>query len=184
MKNKNLWAPWRYEYLKTLSYDQPADSASCFFCDYWNHPEKDQENLVLWRTPKSLVLLNRFPYTGGHLLIAPADHVADLQQLEPATLLELMLLIRDAQKTLTETIQPHGFNIGININRCAGAGLPDHIHIHIVPRWDGDTNLLSVCSDIRVISQSLQELHQNLRETSQKLNLPAASTPRDETENK
>jgi len=184
MKNKNLWAPWRYEYLKTLGDDQPAAPAQCFFCDYWNNPDKDQDNFVLWRTQKSLVLLNRFPYTGGHLLVAPADHVGDLQQLAPDTLLELMLLTRDAQTTLTETIKPHGFNIGININRCAGAGLPDHIHIHIVPRWDGDTNLMSVCGDVRVISQSLQELHQNLHETSQKLNLPAVSTPRDEQENK
>ncbi len=169
----NLWAPWRLDYLKTLdARDKEPDGNVCFLCNYWNQPEKDVENLVLWRTQRCLVVFNRYPYTGGHLLIAPAQHVSDLDGLDDGTMLELMSLARDAQTVLKEAIKPHGFNLGINLHRCAGAGLPDHVHMHLVPRWDGDTNFMSVIGDVRVISQALDDLYGELKKVSITLKLP------------
>ena len=121
---------------------------------------------------KSIVILNHFPYNNGHLLIAPARHVPDLDQADDEELLELTKLVRESQKALSLAIKPHGFNIGMNFGRCAGAGLPDHLHIHIVPRWDGDTNFMHVCGDTDVISQSLTELLGLLKQISKEHNLP------------
>jgi ATP adenylyltransferase len=118
-------------------------------------------------------VLNLFPYNNGHLLIAPIRHVFDFDQASEEEILEMMKLVREAQKVLTLTIKPHGFNIGINLGKCAGAGLPEHLHIHIVPRWNGDTNFVRTCSDTYLISQSLTELLALLKQTSAKLGLPA-----------
>jgi len=176
MKQHNLWAPWRIDYLKSLEENHSSsEPKGCFLCEYWTNPHHDEKNLVLWRTSLCLVVFNRFPYTGGHLLIAPSAHVGDLHQLDEATLLQMLLLARQAQKALTQAIKPHGFNLGININHCAGAGLPDHIHMHLVPRWEGDTNFMSVTAQVRLISQSLEDLYHQLKEISQKLNLPDLS---------
>jgi len=175
MNNHNLWAPWRIEYLRSFSKAEVNNLSSppkCFLCEYGKAPEIDKENLVLWRTDYCLVLFNRFPYTGGHLLVAPRKHVSGIGDLSEKTLLEMMLLTRDAQKVLDQAIRPHGYNIGININRCAGAGLPDHVHLHIVPRWNGDTNFMSVTGNARVISQSLEELYEQLGKISLQLDLP------------
>lgn len=173
MDNDNLWAPWRIAYLKSLEEEEPG---GCFLCTYWNKPDHDKKNLVLWRTRRCLVVFNRFPYTGGHLLVAPAAHVPDLADLDNDTMLDMMLLTRDAQKVLTETIKPQGFNIGINISRCAGAGLPGHVHLHLVPRWDGDTNFITTVGRVRVISQALEELYDQLAEISRRLQLPTVKS--------
>jgi ATP adenylyltransferase len=167
VQQENLWAPWRTKYIQQLS--KPG---SCFICDYLEKPADDEENLVLWRTEKSVVVLNRFPYNNGHLLIAPARHIPDLDAADELELLEMTKLIRETQKVLSLSIKPHGFNIGMNFGRCAGAGLPEHMHTHVVPRWDGDTNFMSTCSQTKVISQSLAELYRLLKETSQKHSLP------------
>ncbi len=166
MENKNLWAPWRINYIQALS--QPSE---CFLCDYLKSSD-DRENLVLWRTSKCIVVLNRFPYNNGHLLIAPIRHIGELEEADDDELLELTKLMRETKKVLSLAICPHGFNVGMNFGRCAGAGLPEHVHIHIVPRWDGDTNFMSTCSETKVISQSLAELYQLLKDTSQKHDLP------------
>jgi ATP adenylyltransferase len=169
----NLWAPWRIGYLRNLdARDKGAERGGCFLCEYWCRPEEDAANRVLWRTQRALVVFNRYPYTGGHLLIAPVDHVAGMEGLEDKTMLELMSLARDAQAVLTKVIKPHGFNLGINFNRCAGAGLPEHLHVHLVPRWDGDTNFMSVTGDVRVISQGLDELYRELVEAAREMGLP------------
>ena len=167
MERKNLWAPWRIKYIQSLS-----ESSDCFICHNLQNPQDDDKNLVLWRTEKSIVILNRFPYNNGHLLIAPVRHIPDLDQATSEELLELMKLIRESQKALSLAIKPHGFNVGMNFGRYAGAGLPDHLHIHLVPRWDGDTNFMSVCSDTDVISQSLTELLELLKQISKEHNLP------------
>ena len=167
MKRKNLWAPWRVKYIQGLS--QESD---CFLCDYYSTPQKDKENLVLWRTEHACVVFNKFPYNNGHLLIAPVRHISSLDDASDDELRCLMGLVRDCQKVLSLTIGPHGFNVGMNFGRCAGAGLPDHMHIHVVPRWNGDTNYMHVCSDTDVISQSLTELYDKLVEVSQTENLP------------
>ncbi|MCF7957236.1 MAG: HIT domain-containing protein [Phycisphaerae bacterium] len=182
MKHKNLWAPWRIEYLKSLNDSEKSQEGAppggnekksgCFLCDYRGAPLNDRQNLVLWRTSRASVVMNRYPYTAGHLLITPAEHVPDLACLDEATLLDMMKLSRDTQKIIAETIHPHGFNIGINIGRCSGAGLPGHVHMHVVPRWDGDTNFVHVTAQVRVISQSLEELYDQLSQTAKSLGLP------------
>jgi ATP adenylyltransferase len=167
LERKNLWAPWRIEYIQSLS-----EGSDCFICHNFKNPSDDDKNLVLWRSKRSIVILNRFPYNNGHLLISPVRHIPDLDQATDEELLELMKLVRESQKALSLTIKPHGFNIGMNFGRCAGAGLPEHFHIHLVPRWDGDTNFMSVCSDTDVVSQSLTELLDQLKKISKKHNLP------------
>jgi len=167
LESKNLWAPWRIYYVQGLS-----KTNECFICHNLKNPQDDDKNLVLWRTSKSIVVLNRFPYNNGHLLIAPNRHIPDLQSATDEELLEVTKLIVESQKALTEVLKPHGFNVGMNFGRCAGAGLPDHLHVHLVPRWDGDTNFMSVCSDTDVISQSLTELLSQLKKVSKEHNLP------------
>ncbi|MCX5635014.1 MAG: HIT domain-containing protein [Planctomycetota bacterium] len=167
MERENLWAPWRIKYIQSLS-----KSSECFICHNLENPQDDVANLVLWRAKHCIVILNRFPYNNGHLLIAPNRHIASLDEANDVELLEMFKLVREGQKALSAAIKPHGFNVGLNFGRCAGAGLPGHLHIHIVPRWDGDTNFMSVCGDTKVISQSLIELQELLKQTSKELNLP------------
>jgi ATP adenylyltransferase len=167
LEREYLWAPWRIPYIRGLEKRE-----ECFLC--WNqaHPEQDDENLVLWRTARCIVVFNRFPYNNGHLLISPIRHIASLSETDEAEMLEMMRLVREAQRVLTLAIRPHGFNVGLNFGRCAGAGLPGHMHIHVVPRWDGDTNFMNVCSDTRVISQSLVDLLAELKDISKANGLP------------
>jgi len=166
-ESKNLWAPWRIGYIQGLDKFE-----GCFICHNIERPQDDEKNYVLWRTAGSIVMLNKFPYNNGHLLIAPARHIADFDQAGEAELLELTKLISQTKKVLSLSIKPHGFNVGMNFGRCAGAGLPGHLHIHIVPRWDGDTNFMSVCSDTKVISQSLSGLYEQLKQISEVQKLP------------
>ncbi len=181
-KQDNLWAPWRMNYILGLGTDKTSlkDSSSqanenieCFLCYNLAHTKNDSKNLVLWRTKLCIVILNRFPYNNGHLLIAPSRHIPDLAQATNEEMLEMTKLIRESQRALSFAIKPHGFNIGMNFSRCAGAGLPGHMHIHVVPRWDGDTNFMSVCCDTKVISQSLAELLKLLKTVSKINKLPA-----------
>jgi ATP adenylyltransferase len=167
----NLWAPWRMEYLRTLG--QPSDEGDCFLCRYAAAPELDEQNHVLWRSPQTMVLLNRFPYTNGHLLIAPLLHRSGLEELPEEVLCELTVRIRDALAVLRRVVEAQGFNVGMNVGRCAGAGLPDHVHWHIVPRWAGDTNFVGVVGGVRIIPQELQETGREFRQAARELGLPA-----------
>ncbi len=132
----------------------------CFLCHYREHPAEDESNHVIWRSPTWMILLNRFPYTSGHLLIAPTRHGGKLEDLPDCEWAELCHRLRDARRILQTALEPPGFNIGMNLGRCAGAGLPDHLHWHVVPRWGGDTNFLPVLGDIRVIPQTLQRVYE------------------------
>ncbi|MHC4843629.1 MAG: HIT family protein [Planctomycetota bacterium] len=167
MDREKLWAPWRIHYVGTCN-----EESECFLCRDLNNPEDDDKNLVLWRTDKSIVVLNHYPYNNGHLLIAPSRHIPSFDHATDQEMLELNKLIRESQKALSLAIKPHGFNIGMNFGRCAGAGLPEHMHIHVVPRWNGDTNYINVCSKTDVISQSLTELLEVLKKVSAENNLP------------
>ncbi|HPS54999.1 MAG TPA: HIT domain-containing protein [Sedimentisphaerales bacterium] len=169
MERENLWAPWRINYIQGLTNEEPCD---CFICHYLSKPEDDDKNFVLWRSEYGIVLFNRYPYNNGHLMVAPVRHISDIDDASEDELLELIKLVREAKKALTMVLKPHGFNVGINLGRCAGAGLPGHVHIHIVPRWDGDTSFMSVCSNTDVISQSMKELLEQLRKVSAEHNLP------------
>ncbi len=153
----NLWAPWRMEYIESLA--DPEAGGECFLCDYLNSPEHDAKNGVVFRGADMLVVMNRFPYTNGHLLIAPTAHKADMTDLNDAELLEMNQLVRDARIALGAAVGAHGFNVGINLGRCAGAGLPGHLHTHVVPRWNGDTNFMAVLGDVRVIPQAMERAY-------------------------
>jgi ATP adenylyltransferase len=168
--NRNLWAPWRMEYIHSL-HDEKQPKG-CFLCWYSQHPEEDGRNHVIWRGPTCMTLFNRFPYSNGHLLIAPYAHVGLLDGLDEAALTELIGQVRDAQRLLQETTCAQGFNVGMNFGRCAGAGLPDHLHVHIVPRWEGDTNFMPVLGDTRIIPQSIEALYVKMRDAAGRLGLP------------
>lgn len=182
MERNNLWAPWRIGYVQGLDRGpkladgdntETTVNDGCFICRNIEHPEDDDRNLVLWRTEHNLVILNRYPYNNGHLLIAPRRHIPDLSGAADDELLEMTKLIRELQRALSLAIKPHGFNVGMNFGRCGGAGLPGHLHVHVVPRWEGDTNFMHVCSDTDVISQSLNELLALLKKVSKEHNLPS-----------
>jgi ATP adenylyltransferase len=158
--NENVWAPWRMQYIRSLEQEQKDDG--CFMCQYWNEPAADEENHVIWRGRTAFVVMNRFPYTNGHLLVIHARHKGDLFELADDELNEMMRLTRDALGILRKTVRPQGVNIGYNLGQCAGAGLPGHLHAHIVPRWSGDTNFMPVLGDVRVVPDALDTLYAEL----------------------
>ena len=165
-KIRNIWAPWRAEYIRSLSDERDA---GCFLCRCRDETARDRENLVLWRRQRCLAVLNRFPYTGGHALVAPADHTPDMASIDGATMREMMEMLRDVQSALGAALGAEGFNIGINVGRCAGAGLPGHLHAHVVPRWGGDTNFMSVFDNVRVIPMSLEAIYDAVRDAAGRL---------------
>jgi ATP adenylyltransferase len=154
---ETLWAPWRIEYIKE------APKGGCFLCDILRAGGDDRANLVLKRGAACAVVMNRYPYNNGHLMVAPHRHVARLADLTPEERLETMNLLDLSVAALTSAIRPNGFNIGINLGRVAGAGLETHLHTHIVPRWNGDTNFMPVIGDTKVIPQALDDLWATLR---------------------
>jgi ATP adenylyltransferase len=154
-----LWAPWRLAYVTVAKQPQPDDA--CFICQGLA-ADNDRTNLIAWRTPRSVVVLNRFPYNNGHLLVAPRAHKGTLAELESGELLEVMETTRHMVRVLDELMHPDGYNIGLNLGRSAGAGLPGHLHWHIVPRWNGDTNFMPVIGDVKVIVQSLDAFYDAL----------------------
>ena len=165
-----LSAPWRMAYIRSLL---PASGDNgCFLCKYWAGEEHDRANHVIWRGQACFVAFNRFPYNNGHMLIAPGRHQPSLRELGDAELDEMIRRIRDVQVLLTEVLHPAGFNVGMNFGRCAGAGLPDHAHAHVVPRWDGDTNFMSVVGETRVIPQDMDELYVQFAEAAVRIGLP------------
>lgn len=151
-----LWAPWRLSYV--VAAKPPEASDPCFLCQGQTE-QHDRENLLLSRRTHSVVVLNRFPYNNGHLLIAPKAHKSQLKDLTADETLELQQLIVEYIGRIDALMKPEGWNVGLNLGRVAGAGLPGHLHWHLVPRWNGDTNFMPVVSDTRVIVQSLESLY-------------------------
>ncbi|HMN01383.1 MAG TPA: HIT domain-containing protein [Geobacter anodireducens] len=145
---ERVWAPWRMEYLVD---EKPAE---CIFCPA-NGQASDRDRLILHRTPLSLVMLNRYPYTNGHLMVAPLRHTADMDSLSEAEMLDLFRTVRLCRSILQDAASPNGYNIGINLGKAAGAGVDDHLHIHVVPRWNGDTNFMGVVADLRIVPEGL-----------------------------
>jgi ATP adenylyltransferase len=152
------------DYIRSL--DKPA-SNGCFLCEAIaaeNDPEQRRQRLVLWTTTQSVVMMNRYPYTNGHLLVAPRTHRAELEELAPDELLDMQAQTAAVVKLLRKAISAQGFNIGINLGRCAGAGLPGHLHQHIVPRWNGDTNFMHVVGETNIVPQAMSQLYDELAE--------------------
>jgi len=157
-----LWAPWRAQYIRE-SAAQPDAGAEpgCFLCRGLAG-EDDRSSLLAWRRPHSAVFLNRFPYNNGHLLVAPLEHRGTLPEVSGAALTEPIETIRRLIGVLDRIFRPNGYNVGLNQGRSAGAGLPGHLHWHVVPRWDGDTNFMPVLGETRVIVESLDEFYDRL----------------------
>ena len=147
---KQLWAPWRLEYIK-----QADEQPGCIFCDA--AAGDDEERLVVHRGERAFALLNKFPYSSGHLMVAPYEHIAGLQDLPAETVAEMMELAQRAMRRLGEVYDPQGYNVGFNQGRAAGAGVEHHIHLHVVPRWGGDTNFMPVIADTKVMPQTLEQ---------------------------
>jgi ATP adenylyltransferase len=152
-----LWAPWRMNYIV-----QCGKPSECIFCGKISS-ESDRENHVLCRYKTCFAMLNRFPYNNGHILVAPYEHTATLDTLGDEQLLELMKLIRDCKNALLTCMSPDGFNVGLNLGSAAGAGIEQHVHFHIVPRWRGDTNFMTVTGKTKVIPQSLDDAYDLLQ---------------------
>ena len=148
-----LWAPWRLAYVAKES--PPTDGDDCFICRGLAAPD-DRNNLILTRTPLGAVFLNKYPYNNGHLLVSPRAHKGRLDELTAAESQDLQQALARMVAVLERTMRPDGFNVGLNLGKVAGAGLPGHLHWHVVPRWNGDTNFMPVLADVRVIAQSLE----------------------------
>lgn len=152
-----LWAPWRMRYIKKI-----YTRRKCIFCEALKS-KNPKKHFLLLKTPHSMALLNIFPYNNGHLMVAPKKHTGDLGKLSPKELVDVMNTVSKMIILLKRILKPDGFNIGMNIGKSAGAGITSHLHIHIVPRWIGDTNFITVCSDTKIISQGLEELYSQIK---------------------
>ncbi|MBN1106578.1 MAG: HIT domain-containing protein [Deltaproteobacteria bacterium] len=153
---KVLWAPWRMGYILS-----EQKEPNCIFCPGGDR-KKDGERLILCLGERTLVMMNRFPYNNGHLLVAPVRHVSGLEMLNQEETLDLLLTVRKSIEILKRKMGPEGFNVGLNLGHVAGAGVEEHIHFHIVPRWKGDTNYMTVLDDVRVIPEHIQETYRKL----------------------
>ena len=162
-----IWAPWRMTFIKSAR--KRADSDDCFFCDYVR-ARQDRKNLVVHRGRRCLVVMNLYPYTAGHLLVAPLKHKATLESLTSAERTEFLNLVVRSTGALRRVQRPHGFNVGINLGEAGGAGVPGHVHAHVVPRWSGDSNFMAVTGSTRVIPQSLKTLYGPLQKALKKAN--------------
>ncbi|MGO8670343.1 MAG: HIT family protein [Capsulimonadaceae bacterium] len=158
-----LYAPWRMAYVDQPDpVNRPGPSTGCVFCDK-AASDQDSRNLVVHRGEHCFVLLNLYPYNNGHLMVVPYAHLASFQDLEAPVLLDLMLLARHAQTALEHALHPEGYNMGMNLGRAAGAGIADHLHLHIVPRWNGDTNFMPVLGDTKVMPDALESSCMKIR---------------------
>ncbi|HEX2030516.1 MAG TPA: HIT domain-containing protein [Actinomycetota bacterium] len=156
---ERLWSPWRMEYIRSA---RRGDDAGCLFCDLVGKGD-DEEALILARTDRAFAVLNAYPYNAGHLMVAPLRHVGRLEELDEEEVVETQRLLQRALGALREVAEPDGFNLGMNLGRVAGAGVPDHAHWHVVPRWDGDTNFMPVVGDTKVLPELLAETYGKLQ---------------------
>jgi ATP adenylyltransferase len=151
-----LWTPWRYTYIQGAN-----PQKACIFCEK-QAAHRDEENLIVFRGERNFVILNAFPYTNGHVMIAPYQHVATLEATDAATLAEMMRLTQTVETRLRTLYRPDGVNLGMNIGECAGAGVAGHIHMHVLPRWCGDANFMSVVGETRVLPEDLRTTYERM----------------------
>jgi len=155
---EKLWAPWRMKYIERINSENDEE---CIFCENPKE-DNDKKNFIIYRGKKNFVILNIFPYNNGHLLVVPYKHTSEIKDLDSETMLELMKITNIVIETIKKIMRPDGFNIGMNLGRTAGAGVKEHLHMHIVPRWNGDTNFMPVIGSTKVISESLEDAYEKL----------------------
>jgi len=158
-----LWTPWRYQYLEQATQDKQPD---CIFCDALAR-NRDEETLIVHRGKKSFIILNRFPYTSGHVMVVPYAHVAELHLCEPAALQEMMELAQKLETVYHNAYKPEGMNLGMNLGKAAGAGVAGHLHLHMLPRWIGDSNFMTVTGETRVHPEELRTTFDRLKKALQ-----------------
>jgi ATP adenylyltransferase len=159
-----LYTPWRYDYIKGAGAEKSVGGRPCIFCTLRDLPnDEDEKNFIVHRARHNYVVLNIYPYISGHLMIVPHEHVADLFAITKETSDELMDLAKRSQSILGETYHPHGFNLGMNLGQAAGAGVADHIHLHVMPRWTGDANFMTTVGETRVIPEDLRTTYDKLK---------------------
>ena len=155
-----LWAPWRLRYIEMA---EDINKQGCIFCDLpRDKPENNRKNLILFQGEKGFIIMNKYPYNNGHLMVVPYQHTDTMEKLSAAERLELMDLLQKSIDALNRCCSPHGFNVGMNLGRVAGAGIDEHLHFHIVPRWNGDTNFMPVTAELKVISAGIMETYDSL----------------------
>lgn len=159
---KQLWSPWRSQFIAGANEEKQAGESP--FTKAWNKPERDEENYLLYRGERAFIIMNRFPYNAGHLLVVPVREVGDFLELSEEESAEIMRLIRLGIALLKGALKPHAFNVGMNLGRTAGAAIDTHVHFHIVPRWNGDTNFMPVLDETRVISEEMREVFGKMRD--------------------
>lgn len=170
MNHESIWAPWRMAYLRDLGARaaEARDAAAGprnFLLEYWRHPESDEANLVVWRTGDGMILLNRYPYANGHLMVCLGEPRPSLADYAPPQRAAFWRLVDEAAELVRAALAPQGLNIGVNEGDAAGAGLPEHLHAHVVPRWHGDTNFMAAIGKVRVIPDSLEAMAATYRRT-------------------
>lgn len=163
-----LWSPWRSKYID--AFNDGTNSSHCIFCKMRNSDPSNDENLIVDQDNHTFSVLNLYPYNSGHLMIVPKRHLSEFSELNEQEMIEVMKKLQLAQMALVKTSNPHGFNVGANIGRVSGAGIEDHIHFHIVPRWNGDTNFMPVLGEVKVISQDLLDTKHRLIQAYKELN--------------
>ncbi len=159
----HIWSPWRMEYIERSEHRK-----DCFLCSAIAQ-DADAENLVVFRGQNAFVILNRYPYTSGHLMVVPMQHTSSLEELDEETQKELMILTTRSLRALRQVYHPEAFNVGANIGEAAGAGVAEHLHFHVVPRWGGDTNFMSSLAATRVLPESLEDTYQRLTQAWQEI---------------
>ena len=157
---ERLWSPWRMQYMTEGA--SGSGKSGCVFCEHLADPDDEQDN-ILWRGNEAFVLLNAFPYNTGHVMVAPNAHVGDLEEMEADVRAEMMELVTRSSHVIRSAMGAHGFNIGINMGSAAGAGIPGHLHIHVVPRWEGDTNFMPVIGETKVLPEMIADTYAKLR---------------------
>ncbi|WKZ70942.1 MAG: HIT domain-containing protein [Melioribacteraceae bacterium] len=162
-----LWSPWRSNYIQ--SFKHKSDNEECVFCSSPKLDINDDESLVVYKSEHSFAMLNLFPYNSGHLMVIPYRHMADIDELTDEEFTDITKLIKLSKKALTKAMKPQGFNIGANLGKAAGAGIDQHIHFHILPRWIGDTNFMPAIGEVKVISQDLLETKKDLMKAFQEI---------------
>lgn len=164
---QKLWSPWRSQYIDSF---QNEDKSKCVFCSIIES-SNDTENLILARAKDFTLIMNRYPYNSGHLMVISNKHIADIKELDDKQKSDFLKYVQFAQDILKHTLKPDGFNIGLNIGRAAGAGIANHIHFHIVPRWIGDTNFMPVLAEVKLISEEMKYQHLKLKKAMEDLKI-------------
>ena len=154
---ERLWAPWRMQYVGG------EQRPGCLFCRVIENPDDEDAKLVVWRAKGAIVLLNKFPYNPGHAMVAPIAHKASLEELDDAESADLIGAVRRTFTVLRSVMKPDGLNAGVNVGTAAGAGIPDHVHFHVVPRWNGDTNFMAVIDDVKIVNEALTQTAEKLK---------------------